>query len=80
MLNLTENPDLEDLDVSHCRNLRKIAVSNSSKLRIVANDYTELDSHTLKWLQVSIERNGGRIQKEWLNTEYVSGGCFGEEL
>lgn len=80
MLNLTENPDLEELDVSHCRNLRKIAVSNSSKLRIVANDYTELDSHTLKWLQASVERNGGRIQKEWLNTEYVSGGCFGEEL
>lgn len=79
-LNLTKNPALEELDVSHCLELRKIAVSNSSKLRIVANDFTELDAHTLKWLQATVERNGGRIQEEWLDSEYISGGCFGEEI
>ena len=79
-LDLTKNLSLEELDVSHCWNLRKIAVSNSSKLRIVANDYTEFDSHTLKWLQSTVERNGGRIQEEWLDSGYISGGCFGEEL
>lgn len=79
-LNLTKNPDLEELDISHCRNLRKIAVSNSSKLRIVANDYTELDSHTLKWLQTTVERNGGRVREEWLDSGYISGGRFGEEI
>lgn len=78
-LNLTQNHCLEELDISHCWKLRKIAVSNSSKLKIVANDYTELDSHTLKWLQVTVERNGGQIQKEWLDSEYISSGCFGEE-
>ena len=79
-LNLTKNHNLEELDVSHCLELRKIAVSNSSKLRIVANDYTELDSHTLKWLQATVERNGGRIQQEWLDSKHISCGCFGEEI
>lgn len=78
-LDLTKNPCLEEIDVSHCYDLRKIKVSNSSKLRIVANDYTKLDSHTLKWLQTTVERNGGRIQEEWLDTEHISCGCFGEE-
>ena len=80
MLDLTRNPDIEELDISSCRNLRKIAVSNSSQLRILANDFTELDSHSLKWLQATVERNGGQIQDEWLNTEYVSSGCFGQEI
>ena len=79
-LNLTKNPALEELDVSHCLELRKIAVSNSSKLRIVANDFTELDAHTLNWLQATVERNGGMIQEEWLDSGYISGGCFGEEI
>lgn len=65
-LNLTKNSEIEELDVSHCRNLRKIAVANTSKLRVVANDYTKLDCHTMKWLQATVERNGGRIQVEWL--------------
>lgn len=79
-LDLTCNPDIEELDISSCRNLRKIAVSNSSRLRILANDFTELDSHSLKWLQATVESNGGQIQDEWLNTEYVSSGCFGQEI
>lgn len=77
VLNLTKNSNLEELDVSHCRSLRKIVVSNSSKLRIVANDYTELDNHTLKWMQSTVERNGGSIQDEWLDSENKSCGCFG---
>lgn len=79
-LDLTMNPSIEELDVSHCYDLRKIAVSNSSKLRIVANSYTKLDSHTLKWLQATVERNGGRIQEEWLDSEHIRGGCYGEEI
>lgn len=79
-LDLTKNSALEELDVSFCSNLRKIAVSNSSRLRIVANDFTELDAHTLKWLQATVERNGGRIQEEWLDSEHISGGCYGEEI
>lgn len=79
-LDLTKNPSIEELDVSHCWSLRKIAVSNSSKLRIIANDCTELDCHSLKWLQATVERNGGRIQEEWLDSEHISGGCFGEEI
>ncbi|MDE6268269.1 MAG: hypothetical protein K2M04_04210 [Muribaculaceae bacterium] len=79
-LDLTQNNDIEELDMSHCRNLRKISVSNSSQLRVVVNDYTELDSHSLKWLQATVERNGGQIQDEWLDTDSISRGCFGEEL
>lgn len=79
-LDLTQNGDIEELDISHCHNLRKIAVSNSSRLRILANDFTELDSHSLKWLQTTVERNGGRIQDEWLDSEYLSTGCFGQEI
>ena len=78
-LNLTKNVDLEELDISLCDMLRKIAVSNSSKLRIVVNDYADLDAHTQKWLQATVTRNGGRIQQEWLDTGFASVGCFGEE-
>ena len=78
-LNLTKNVDLEELDISLCDMLRKIAVSNSSKLRIVVNDYADLDAHTQKWLQATVTRNGGRIQQEWLDTGFSSVGCFGEE-
>ena len=79
-LDITQNNDIEELDISHCGNLRKIAVSNASRLRILANDYTELDSHSLKWLQATVERNGGRIQEEWLDSKYLSAGCFGQEI
>lgn len=79
-LDLTGNPDIEELDVSSCVRLRKIAVSNLSRLRILANDFTEIDKHSLKWLQETVKRNGGQIQKEWLDTGYVSAGCFGEEI
>lgn len=79
-LDLTQNSSIEELDISHCGNLRKIAVSNASRLRILANDYTKLDSHSLKWLQTTAERNGGRIQDEWLDSEYLSAGCFGQEI
>lgn len=78
-LNLTKNIDLEELDISLCGKLRKIAVCNSSKLRIVVNDYADLDAHTLKWLQATVARNGGQIQQEWLDTGFASCGCFGEE-
>lgn len=67
VLDLTRNSDIEELDISFCKNLRKITVSNSSRLRVVANDFTELDTHSLKWLQTTVERNGGQIQKEWIN-------------
>lgn len=34
----------------------------------------------LKWLQATVKRNGGRIQEEWLDSEHISGGCFGKEI
>lgn len=34
----------------------------------------------LKWLQATVKRNGGWIQEEWLDSEHISGGCFGEEI
>lgn len=66
-LNLTLNSDIEELDISHCQRLRKITISNDSRLRILANDYTDLDSHSQTWLQATVERNGGQIQDEWLD-------------
>ena len=78
-LDLTNNSNIEELDISLCWNLRKISVSNDSRLRILANDYTELEPHSLKWLQATVDRNGGKIQDEWLDTEYYSEGCYGEE-
>ena len=78
-LDLTHNNELEELDVSHCRRLRKVSVSNESRLRIVSNDRTEIDSKSLEWLEKTVTRNGGRIQKEWLNEEFVSSGAYEEE-
>lgn len=65
-LSLTRNPDLEELDICFCEHLQKVTVGNSSKLRIVAIEWTQIDPHSLKWLQTTVERNGGRIQDEWL--------------
>lgn len=65
-LNLTRNPDLEELDICFCEKLQKVTVGNSSKLRIVAIEWTQIDPHSLKWLQSTVDRNGGRIQDEWL--------------
>ena len=39
-------------------------VSIDSRLRILANDYTELDPHSLKRLQAAVERNVGQIQDD----------------
>lgn len=63
-LDLTKNSNIEELDISHCNNLRRITLSNNSRLKILANDYTELDTHSLKWLQTTVERNVGKIQDE----------------
>lgn len=79
-LDLTHNNELEELDVSYCRRLKKIFVSNASKLRIVANEYTEIDPKSLEWLKKTVTKNGGRIQKEWLCEEFVSSGAYGEEI
>ena len=78
-LDLTRNNELEELDVSYCQRLKKISVSNDSRLRIVANEYTEIDPKSLEWLQKTVTRNGGRIQKEWLHETYISSGAYGEE-
>ena len=66
-LDLTNNPEVEELDISHCTNLLRVKVSNSSRLRVLANACTKLDAHSLKWLQATVERNGGHIQDEWLD-------------
>ena len=34
----------------------------------------------LKWLQGTVDRNGRRIQEEWLNFGSISSGCFGKEI
>ena len=65
-LDLTNNPEIEELDISHCTNLLRVKVSNNTRLRVLANACTKLDTHSLKWLQTAVERNGGRIQDEWL--------------
>ena len=78
-LDLTHNNELEELDVSYCQWLRKVSVSNESRLRIVSNDRTEIDSKSLEWLQKTVTRNGGQIQKEWLHEEFISSGAYGEE-
>ena len=79
-LDLTHNNALEELDVSHCQRLKKISVSNASRLRIVANEYTEIDPKSLEWLEKTVTRNGGQIQMEWINEEFISSGAYGEEI
>ena len=79
-LDLIKNKELEQLDVSFCTELKKIAVSNDSRLRIIANDYTEIDRKSLEWLEKTVLRNGGQIQSEWLDVEFLSSGCYGEEI
>ena len=78
-LDLTHNNELEELDISNCRWLKKISVSNASRLRILANEYTEIEPKSLEWLEKTVIRNGGRIQKEWLHEEFISSGAYGEE-
>ena len=78
-LDLTKNDNLEELDISFS-SITHVKVSNNSKLRIVANDYTEINPKSLEWLQKTVERNGGQIQEEWLSDEFLSIGCFGEEI
>lgn len=77
-LDLTKNDNLEELDISFS-SITNIKVSNNSNLRLVANDTTEINPKSLEWIHKTVERNVGRIQKEWLNEEFLSSGCFGEE-
>ena len=78
-LDLTKNDNLEELDFS-ASYISKIKVSNNSKLKIVANGtYTRIDANSLKWLQMTVDRNGGHIQEEWLDREFSSIGCIGEK-
>lgn len=79
-LDLTKNPSIEELDISHCYNLRKVVLSNSSRLRVIANSCCEHEHHSLKFMKATVERNGGRIQEDWLDTGYLSSGCYGEEI
>lgn len=79
-LDLTHNNELEELDVSYCQWLKKVSVSNASRLRIVSNDRTEIDPNSLEWLQKTVTRNGGQIQKECLHEAYISSGAYGEEI
>lgn len=76
-LDLTQNNELEELDVSFCK-VRNIKVSNLSKLRIVSNQSTEIIPKSLEWLQKTVERNGGKIQEDRLNSDFLSIGCYGE--
>ena len=79
-LDLTKNDNLEKLDFS-ASYISKIKVSNNSKLKIVVNGtYTRIDANSLKWLQMTVERNRGLIQEEWLSEEFLSSSCFGEEI
>lgn len=76
-LDLTQNNELVELDVSFCK-VRNIKVSNLSKLRIVSNQCTEIITKSLEWLEKTIERNGGQIQEDPLNSDFLSIGCYGE--
>ena len=78
-LDLTSNNSLEELDISF-NSVRNIKVSNNSKLKIVSNQCTRINPKSLEWLQKTVERNGGQIQEEWLSDEFLSYGCFGEEI
>ena len=62
ILDLTKNDNVEELDISFSA-IKNIKVSNNSKLRIVANDYTETNPKSLKWLQKTVERNGDKFRK-----------------
>lgn len=79
-LDLTHNDELSELDISFCRNLGKIMISNQSQLSLLANDKTHIDRLSLEWLSKTVEKNKGQIQKEWLDEEYYSSGCYGEEI
>ena len=78
-LDLTSNNSLEELDISF-NSVRNIKVSNNSKLKIISNQCTRINPKSLEWLQKTVERNGGQIQEEWLESLFLSSGCFGEEI
>ena len=78
-LDLTKNDNVEEVDISFS-SISNVKVSNNSKLRIIANDRTEINTKSLEWLEKTVIRNGGRIQKIWLDEEFLSSGCYGEEI
>ena len=78
-LDLTKNDNLEELDISFS-SIKNIKVSNHSRLRLVVNDNAEINPKSSEWLHKTVERNGGQIQEEWLSEDFLSSGCFGEEI
>lgn len=80
-LDLTNNDELEQLDISMCDKLRSVILTNNSRLKIVAIDeFTHLEHHSNDWLRIIAERNGGCVEDDWLDAEFYSNGCFGEEI
>ena len=47
---------------------------------IIEIECTRINPKSLEWLQKTVERNGGQIQEEWLESLFLSSGCFGEEI
>lgn len=74
-LQLNKNPSIEILNIGYCDNLTKVTVSNKSKLRIVSLDLTELDRHSLKWLEKAVYENHGEFT-EWIDVAFTSVGIM----
>lgn len=60
-VDLTKNKELELLDISFSCLLKKVAISNNSKLKHLSMKFTELDPHSVKWLNKALEVNDGEI-------------------
>ena len=76
-LDLSKCPSVEVLDLSFCSNLKKLALANESKLKTININLTELDKHSMEWLDKILKRNGGEIV-DFIMPDYISVGCYGE--
>lgn len=74
-LNLSKNSSIEILNIGYCNKLIKVVVSNISRIRLLSYNFTELDKHSLIWLEKAIESNNGKIV-DWIDVSFTSMGII----
>lgn len=74
-LNLNKNPAIETLNIGYCDKLTKVSVPNGSRLKTLSYDFTELDKHSLMWLEKIVHGNGGKIV-DWIDVSFTSMGVM----
>lgn len=77
-IDLTKKRELELLDISFSCLLRKVAIPNNSKLKRLSMEFTELEPHSIKWLNKAIEVNNGEIDDS-ISDFHLSTGILRDE-